>query len=249
MSKIKRIRMILVSALLSAIMVLGASTAIANESQDVIEKNISNPSGPQLNLNIHGKDPLPLSNEKVLPGRTSILTTEYEDTTKQYITQKKSTVTNLTIFEPPTGCFNDTSHDSSPKLMLSCVEEGFYIVGRVQATSHKEQNLSHAGSSLLFPKPVIEAYTDTYPAHTHFLVYKEYPDDPILPSNLSSIRHLYNAAPKEFLKFESTTSEEEKPSAITPLFKWLGWVCRMIFVGTDEDGDIDAYGLTFVTTD
>jgi hypothetical protein len=249
MRKIKRIRMVLVSALLSGIMVLVASTAIANESQDVIEKSISNPSGPQLNLNIHGKDPLPLSNEKVLPGRKSILTAEYGESTTQYITKKKSTVTNLSIFEPPTRCFNDASHDSSPKLMLSCVEEGFYIVGRVQATSHKEQNLSHVGSPLLFPNPVLEAYTDTYPAHTHFLVYKEYPDDPIPPSDLSSIRHLYNAAPEGFVKFESTTSEEEKPLGIKPLFKWLGWVCRTIFVDINEDGDIDAYGLTFVTTD
>jgi hypothetical protein len=36
---------------------------------------------------------------------------------------------------------------------------------------------------------------------------------------------------------------------IKPLFKWLGWVCRTIFVDINEDGDIDAYGLTFVTTD
>jgi hypothetical protein len=101
----------------------------------------------------------------------------------------------------------------------------------------------------LFPKPVIEAYTDACPAHTHFLVYKKYPDDPIPPSELSSIQQLYNAAPEGFVKFESTTSEEEKPLGIKPLFNWLGWVCRTIFVDINEDGDIDAYGLTFVTTD
>jgi hypothetical protein len=249
MRKIKRIRMILVFALLSGIMVLVASTAIANESQDVIEKNISNPSGQQLNLNIQGKDPLPLSNEKVLPDRKSILTDEYSESTRQYITQKKATVTNLTIFELPTGYFNDASYNSSPNVMLSCVEEGFYIVGGVQATSHKEQTLSHFDSPLLFPNPVLKAYTGVYPAHTHFLVYKKYPDDPIPTSDLSSIRHLYNAAPEGFVKFESTTSEEEKPLGIKPLFKWLGWVCRTIFVDINEDGDIDAYGLTFVTTD
>lgn len=241
--------MVLVSALLSGIMALVASTAIANESQDVIEKSISNPSGPQLNLNIHGKDPLPLSNEKVLSDGKSIFRDEYSESTMQYITNKGSTITDLTIFGPYTESFNDASHDSSPKLMLSCVEEGFYVVGRVQATSHKGQNLSHIGFPLLFPNPVIEAYTGVYPAHTHFLVYKEYPDDPIPPSYLSSIRHLYNAAPEGFVKFESTTSEEEKPLGIKPLFKWLGWVCRTIFVDINEDGDIDAYGLTFVTTD
>lgn len=249
MIKIHRIKMVLVSALLPGIIVLAASTAIANESQDVIEKSIRSPSEPQLNLNIHNKDPLPLSNEKVLTDRTSIMTAEYGESTRQYIIKKKSTHTNLTMFEPPTGCFNDASHDSSPQLMLSCVEEGFYVVGKVRATTHKEHNLIHAGSSLLFPNLFQDSYTDTFPVHTHFLRYKEYSDGLIPSSDLISIRHLSNAAPEGFVKVESTPSEEEKPSAITPLFKWLGWVCRMIFVGTDEDGDIDAYGLTFVKTD
>ena len=133
MIKTQRIKMVLVSALLPGLMVLSASTAIANELQDVIEKSISSPSGPQLNLTIHNKDPLPLCNEKVFPDRKFILTAKYDDTTRQYITQKKSMHTNLTIFEPPTGSFKDASHDSSFQVMLSCVEEGFYVVGRVQA--------------------------------------------------------------------------------------------------------------------
>jgi hypothetical protein len=249
MKKIKDIKMVLLSTFLSGIMVLMASTAIANESLGVIEKSISNPSGVQLNLNIQGKDPLPLSNVKVLPGRKSILTDEYSESTTQYIINKKSTVTNLTIFEPPTRCFNDASHDSSPKLMLSCVEEEFYVVGRVRAKSNKGQSFSHAGFPLLFPNLVIETYTDIYPADTHFLVYKEYPDDLMPASGLSSIRNLYNATPEGFVKFESTTTEEEKPLGIKPLFKWLGWLCRTIFLDTNEDGDIDAYGVAFVATD
>ena len=147
----------------------------------------------------------------------------------QLLTKKKSMVTDHTMLIPDTGSFNDASYNPSPKL--------------------KKQNLSQVSSPLLLPNPVIEAYTDTYPAHTRFLDYNQYPDDLIFPSDLSSIRHLSNAAPEGFVKFESTTSEEEKPSAMTPLFKWLGWMCRMIFVGTDEDGDIDAYGVTFVKTD
>ena len=250
MKKIKDIKMVLVSTLLSGIMVLMASTAIANESIGVIEKSISNPGGAQLNLNIQGKDPLPLSNEKVLTDRKSILTAEYSETTTQYITNKGSTITDLTIFEPYTGSFNDASHDSSPKLMLSCVEEGFYVVGRVQTTTHKEQNLSYDCSSLLCPNLVIEAYTDTYPADTHFQVYNEYPDDSMPASGLNSILNLNNTTPEEFVRLDSTTSQEkEKSLGITPLFKWLGWLCRTIFVDINEDGDIDAYGVAFVKTD
>jgi hypothetical protein len=250
MEKIKRIGIILVSALLPGIVGLVASTAIANELQDVIEKSISNPSGPQLNLNIHGKDPFSFSNEKVLPDGKSIFKDEYSESTMQYITNKGSTITDLTIFEPYTESFNDASHDSSPKLMLSCVEEGFYVVGRVQTTTHKEQNLSYDCSSLLCPNLVIEAYTDTYPADTHFQVYNDYPDDSMPASGLNNILNLNNTTPEEFVRLDSTTSQEkEKPLGITPLFKWLGWLCRTIFVDTNEDGDIDAYGVAFVTTD
>jgi hypothetical protein len=250
MQKIQRIKMVLVSALLPGIIVLLASTAIANESQDVIEKSISNSSGPQLNLNIHNKDPLPLSNEKVFPDRTSIFRDEYSESTMQYIANKKLTITDPTIFEPYIGSFNDASHDSSLKPILPCVDEEFYMVGKVQAKSNRDQNPGHNCSSILCPNLVIEAYTDTHPEHTHFPNYKGHPDDPLTTLGLSGIRNLYNASPEEFVRLEGTTSEEEeKPSAMSPIFKWLGWVCRMIFVGTDEDGDIDAYGLTFVKTD
>jgi hypothetical protein len=155
-----------------------------------------------------------------------------------------------TMHIPDTGSPNDASHDSSPKVMLSCVEEEFYTVGRIQTTSHKKQNLSHVSSSLLFPNPVLKAYTGAFPTHTHFQFYKQYPDDPMPPSDLSSIRHLYNVAPEEFVIFDEKTSQKkDKPQGITRIFKWLGWVCRTIFVDINEDGDIDAYGLSFVTTD
>jgi len=249
MKQLKRIGIILVSALLPGIVVLGASTAVAGQPQTAIEESICNPIGPQLNLNIHGKYPFSFSDEKVLPDEKSIFRDEYSGSTMQHITNKGSTVTDPTIFEPYTESFNDASHDSSPKLMLSCVEEEFYMVGKVRAKSNKEQSFSHAGFPLLFPNLVIETYTDTYPADTHFLVHKEYPDDLMPAPGLSSIRNLYNATPEGFVKFESTTSEEEKPLGIKSLFKWLGWLCRTIFLDTNEDGDIDAYGVAFVTTD
>lgn len=249
MNKIKRIGIILISALLSGILVLGASTAMAEQPPSSVEESICNPIGPPLNLNIHGEYPFALLNEKVLPDGNYLFRDEYSESTMQYVTKKKSMVTDQTILIPDTGSFNDASYNPSPKLMLSCVEEDFYIVGRIQATSHKEQSISQVGSQLLFTNPVIKAYTGVFPAHTHFLTYNEYSDDPIAPSDLSSTRHLYNAAPEGFVKFESTTSEEEKPLGIKPLFKWLGWLCKTIFVDINEDGDIDAYGLTFVTTD
>jgi hypothetical protein len=195
MKKIKRIEVVLASALLSGTLVLGASTAMAGQLQ-----------------------------------------------TPKFI--------DLTIFESYTGSFNDASHDTSPKLMLSCVEEEFYTVGRTRAKSNKEQNFNHTGFPLLFPNLALQVYTDTYSADTHSLVYKEYPDDPMPTSDLSNIRNLYHATPEQFVRLDSTTPQEkEKHSGITRLFKWLDWLCKTIFVDIGEDGDIDAYGFAFVTTD
>lgn len=250
MKPLKRIRIILLSALLSGVVVFGASTAVAGQPQPSIGESIGNPIGSKLNLNIPGNYPFPFSNEKVLPDGKSIFRDEYSKLTMRYITNKGSTITDLTIFEPYTESFNDAPHDSSPKLMLSCVEEEFYSVGRVRTKPHKEQNFSHDCSLLLCPNPVIEGYTDIYPAHTHFRVHKEFPEDSIPASDLSSIRNLYNVAPEEFVKLDATTSQEkEKPPGITSLFKWLGWLCKTIFVDTNEDGDIDAFGFAFVATD
>lgn len=140
-------------------------------------------------------------------------------------------------------------------VLVSALLPGIMVLAASTSTASEFQNIieksiSHAGSPLLFPNPVIEAYTDTFPAHTHFLVYKESPDDPMPASGLRNIRNLYNSAPQGFVKFESATSEKkEKSLGIPSLFKWLGWVCRTIFVDINEDGDIDAYGVTFVMTD
>jgi hypothetical protein len=249
MNKIKRIRIILISALLSGILVLGASTAMAEQPPSSVEDSICNPIGPRLNLNIHGNYPFALSNEKVLPDGNYIFKNEYNESTMQYIANKKLTITDPTIFEPYIESFNDASHDSSLKPILPCVEEEFYMVGKVQEKSNREQNPGHNCSSLLCPNLVIEAYTDTHLEHTHFPNYKGYPDDPLPALGLSGIRNLYYASPEKFVRLEGTTSQEEPPPGITTLFKWLGWLCRAIFIDTNKDGDIHAYGLAVVATD
>ena len=237
MNKIKRIGIILISALLSGILVLGASIAVAEQPQSPSEESICNPIGLQLNLDIHGNYPSALSNEKVLPDGNYIFKNEYYESTMQYIANKKLTITDPTIFEPYIGSFNDASHDASLKPILPSVEEEFYIVGKVQAESNRDQNSGHNCSSLLCPNLVIEAYTDAHP------------DDPLPVLGLSSIRNPYNVSPEEFVRLERTTSQEEQPPGITSLFKWLGWLCRTIFIDTNEDGDIHAYGFAVVATD
>ena len=246
----KRNLIVTIFAMLVVILAIGVSPAMAGEPQDVIEKSSSYPSGPHFNLNIHEKDPLTFSCKEVLPGRKStFIIDEYGESAIQYITNKKSTVTDLIVLKPCAGCFNDPPDDTPAKVMLPYEEEGFYVYARSRAKSNKEQNDGDSSSIILYPNLVVEACNDTGPASPDFPVYLECPDDPQLTLGLSNIRDVYNASPEGFVRFDPATSkgkEMAKPVDIMRPFKWAGWVWEASIVDTNEDGNIDAYGFTFV---
>lgn len=116
MRDIKQIRIVIASSLLIDIMVLLTSTAIAGEPRDVIEKSKSYPSGRHFNLTPRGKDPLSFFCKEMLQAGKSISIDEYGESTAQYMTNKRSPVTDLTVLEPCIGCFNDPADDSLPTL-------------------------------------------------------------------------------------------------------------------------------------
>ncbi|MEA1948190.1 MAG: hypothetical protein U9N83_12920 [Thermodesulfobacteriota bacterium] len=116
MRDIKQIWIVAASSLLIGIMVLLTSTAIAGEPLDVIEKSKSYPSGRHFNLTPQGKDPLSFFCKEMLQTGKSISIDEYGESTTQYMTNKRSPVTDLTVLEPYAGCFNDPADDSLPTL-------------------------------------------------------------------------------------------------------------------------------------
>jgi hypothetical protein len=250
MREIKRIGMVVVAILLSEIMVLGISTAMAGEPQDIIEKSSGYPIGFHSKLNIHGKDTLTFSCEAGLPGRKAIFIDEYDESTIQDITNKKSPVRDLAVSKTCTGCFNDPPDDLSAKVILPYEEEGFYFFSGVRAKPHKELNDDDTSSILLYQNLVIKTHNDTYPSNPDFPHYIENPDDPILTSKLSNIRYLYTATPERFVRFDPETSKvKEKTMAMDVtrlLLKWLGRICEADIVDTNEDGDIDVYVFRFI---
>jgi len=249
MKKIKQIGMVVVAILLSEIMVLGISTAMAGEPQDIIEKSSGYPIGLHSKQNIYGKDTLTFSCEAGLPGRKVIFIDEYDESTMQDITNKKSPVRNLAVSKTCVGCFNDPPDNSSAKVILP-YEEGFYFFSGVPAKPHKELNDDDTSSILLYQNLVIKTHNDTYPSNPDFPHYIENPDDPILTSKLSNIRYLYTATPERFVRFDPAISKiKEKTMAMDVtrlLLKWLGRICEADIVDTNEDGDIDVYGFRFI---
>ena len=146
----------LVLAILALGLVASASSEIASAAkpQRVIEMSNGYPSGRHFNLNIHGKkgdytcDPS--------PGGNSVFIPEYGTSTLQYVSNKKSSVTELKALDPCAEAF-----DGDPtKVQLPKEDDGYYVFARVRA---KPQNGNNAEESsiILVPDPVIEACNST----------------------------------------------------------------------------------------
>ncbi|MGD2150535.1 MAG: hypothetical protein PVJ20_03630 [Desulfobacterales bacterium] len=116
MRNVKQIWIVVTSYLLIGITVLLTSTAIAGEPRDVSEKSKIYSSGRHFNRKTHGKDAVFFLDKEVLQAKKSISIYEYGESTAQYMTNKRSSVTDLTVLEPCIGCFNDPADDSLPTL-------------------------------------------------------------------------------------------------------------------------------------
>lgn len=245
----KRILMVTISAMLVGTLILGILPAMAGKPQDVIENSNGYPSGPHFNLNVHGKDPSTFLCEEVLPGGNSVFIDEYGESTIQYVTDKKSNVTDLMALEPCAGCFNDPPDDTPAKVMLAYEGEDLYVFSRVRAISDNEQNGSNSGSIRFHPNLVGNARNDADPASPDLPFSIEPPDALLLPLESSNIRYVHNTIPEEFVTYDLATAqgrEKTKPSDVTRLFKWLGSFFEASTLDTNADGNIEAYVFSFV---
>ena len=244
---LKVLRKSLISALCLAILFSLSSAVMAEKPSDrgkpldVIEKSNGYPSGPHFNLNIHGKDPDTFTCDEVIPGGKSVFIDEYGDSTIQYITNKKSNVTDLIAIDLCAECF---SPDYDPvKVMLPYEELGFYAFARIRGKPDNGSN-TEPSSVLLFPNLVVEACNDTNPENPDFPNYTQCPDDPLLALGLITFRDVYDATPQGFVRFDPGTTKgkgKSKAIDITRLFKWSGWICEEAIMDIDGDGIIDSY--------
>jgi hypothetical protein len=245
----KRVLIVTISAMLVGTLILGISPAMADKPQDVIEKSNVYPSGPHFNLNAHGKDPSTFLCEEVLPGGKSVFIVEYGESTIQYVTNKKSNVTDLMVLELCAGCFSDQPDDTPAKLMLPYEGENLYVFSRVREISDNEQNGSNSGSIRFHPNLVGNARNDADPASPDFPFSTESPDALLLTLESRNIRYVDNTTPEEFEIYDLATAQgkgKTKPSDVTRLFKWLGSFFETSILDTNADGNIDAYVFTFV---
>jgi len=220
-----------VSVLVVAALVLGGSTALAAKPQSVIEKSNGFPSGEHFNLNIHGKkngfncDPT--------PGGGSVFVDEVGPAKIQYVSNKKSSVGNLTVLDP---CAVD---DGTAKVQLPYEREGYYVFARILGKPNNGAG-GNASSIILYPNVVVQACNDD-PANPDpdFGNYTNC-DDALLALGLIT-NNVYVAEEETYVRFDPEVTKgkgKSKATDITRLFTYVGWVVDES-LDWDLDGDID----------
>jgi hypothetical protein len=237
--KMNRIVGITVSILVVAGLMLGASTVMAAKPQDsgsgkdVIAMSNGFPSGAHSNLNIHGKKDDFIGDST--PGGKSVFILEYGESTIQYVSNKKASITELTVLDPLAEAF-----DGDPaKVQLPHEPEGYYAFARILAKPNNSSNTGDPSSIILYPNEVVEACNDTDPANPEFPNYTECPDDPLLALGLIVGPNLYIADPstETYVRFDPGTTKgkgKSKATDITRLFTYTGWV---VDASLDTSGD------------
>ena len=150
MREIKKNWVVAVSSLLIGIMVLLTSTAIAGEPRDLIEKSKTYPVARHFKLTPHEKDPLYIFCKEMTRSEKSIFIEEYGQSSAQYITNKRSPVTDLNALEPCIGCVNDPADDSFPavrpsniRYVYNATPEGFVTFDSQPSERKEKVNVTH----------------------------------------------------------------------------------------------------------
>ena len=225
----KTLVLFLVTPIFFGSLALAAKPDGSGGSRDIIAKSNGFPSGEHFNLNLHGKkadyegDPFPCGN--------SVFILEYGNSTIEYVTNKKSSVTELTAIDPLAEAFDG----DSAQVQLPYKAEGFYVFGRILGKPNNG-NSGQASSIILYPNNVVAACNDTNLENLEFPDSTECPDDDLVALGLIVGQNIYEAEEEEYVRFDPNTTKgkgKSKATDITRLFTYAGWV---IAETLDTDG-------------
>ena len=246
-----------VSTLLFCMLVFGASTATAGEPQEIINKRNSDTGGPYFNLTSQEKASPIFFGEEMPPDGASMFTDEYRNLTIHCVTHQKTTGTGLTVMESCAGGFKVPSDERPAKVALFYEKEYVHIFAEVRSKPYKEESGRDPRFKLWYQYSVFDACNDTdspapdSPVYPDFPVYIDSPDPSLLVRGPIDVRDVYDVTIEEFIRYETETSkgkEKVHTPDVASLFKWLGWFCQANIFDANSDGNVDAYGFTFVKT-
>lgn len=252
--------------LIGVIVLTFTPTVMAKENpgkpQNVIERSNGFPSGQHFNLNIHGKkyeylcDPAQGGNSVFILEYTSDYTVPDEKSIIQYVSNKKSSSTQLEVLDPCDRLFQNPPDDDPVKVMLPhnievdgtvIPAEGFYVFGRILGKPNNGNN-GGVSSIILYPNEVVEACNDDPDnLDPNFGTYTSCSE---MALGLIVGENLYTAGPEYYERFESGATKgkgKSQATDITPLFTYTGWAVDATLdisgPGGVPDGVIDNYDI------
>jgi hypothetical protein len=229
-----------------AIVTLGVSPAMAGKPQDVIPRSNGFPSGPHFNMNIHGKawTTCNATPDEFGNWGNSIFIPEYGSATIEYLSNKNSSVYELTVLDPCAG-FNGATDLAKVQLPYKVLVDGvptaangYYVFARIHGKPNNASGCDGPAkncppsSITLYPNVITQACSDTSGTNT----------DCLWALGLITQQDIYVAGPEGFLRFDpGTTTGKGKSTArdISRLFTWSGWVFYGGSPDTNGDGIID----------
>lgn len=258
----RRIFIVTASAFLIAVLGVGVSPALSGKPPVVVYNSNGFPSGPHFNLNIHGKkidyvcDPTGGGKSIFIPlysGYEEVDGIRTYDASIEYLTNKKSSVSELTVLDKCTGfenVVNDPSQDEPDpaKVQIPYEAQGYYVFGRILAKPNNGKNCideTCPSKIILYPNLVKQACNDSGiepdPGDPTFGEYTDCEGD--LALGLIVGDNLYEPDPdsEEYVRFNPDDATKgrghSKATDMTRLFTYTGWVVDES-LDTDLDGEI-----------
>jgi len=226
------------SVIVCAILIL-SSFAWGDKPQDVISMSNGYPSGAHFNLIIHGKDTDTFACEST-EGGNSVFVADYGNSTIQYISNKKASLTELTVLD---CCAEAFEPDRDPARVQLPYDE-YYVFARLHG---KPKNKDGAASSVILkPEPVLQVcdYNKDYtgPEPDDFANLTECNDSSLWVLGMVTNSGVYYATDQmdEITRYDTSEKGKRPKNAkeITGLFTWTGYVCNAS-LDLDRNGVID----------
>lgn len=225
--------------LMSVSPVMAAKPQESGSGKDVIAISNGFPSGEHHNLNIHGKKADYVGDPT--PGGHSVFILEYGDSTIEYVTNRKASLTDLYVLDPLAEAFDD----DPARVQLPYEADGYYVFGRILGKPNNGKTETES-SIILYPNQVVGAYNDIY-EDPDFGTYTG-DEEALLNLGLIVGPNLYVTENETYVRFDPETTKgkgKSKATNITDLFTYTGWVVDSVLDTNGPegvpDGVIDIY--------